>query len=167
MYIKSFFLVSLRFYSYKDKPTSWKGQVILPYFLHNWPVVRQCWGVGTISTEKGHRNSSTKQYTTPSSTLNWVTSDSGHTVNPPGNNEQLWASCYFSESRMKANDSPIINTNNNTYKTVDSTYETKPFDLTFSWMKYNVQFLKDNSYSTLRYSLFGLYNKIKTPQNSL
>ena len=68
---------------------------------------------------------------------------------------------------MKANDSPIINTNNNTYKTVDSTYETKPFDLIFSQMKYNVQFLKDNSYSTLRYSLFGLYSKIKTPQNSL
>ena len=57
--------------------------------------------------------------------------------------------------------------NNNTYKTVDNTYETKPFDLIFSQMKYSVQFPKDNSYSTLRYSLFGLYNKIKTPQNSL
>lgn len=137
------FLVGLRFYSYKDKPTSWKGQVILPYFYIIEQLLDSVWGVGTISTEKGHRILQQNSTKSPSSTLNWVTSDPGHTEDPSGDSEQLWASCYFSRKQNEGKlDSPIININNNTYKTVHNTYETKPFDLIFSQMKYSVQFSK-------------------------
>lgn len=37
------------------------------------------WGGRTITTDQGHRDSSIKQYTTPSSARNQATGDPGHT----------------------------------------------------------------------------------------
>ena len=81
------------------------------------------WGVRTITTHKGHRNSSTKHCTTPSSALKQDTHDPGHTEKQIhlAKNEQLWTICYLSESGRKGEDSPIT--------TVTNTYETKPIDL--------------------------------------
>lgn len=41
-------------------------------------------------------------------------------------------------------------------------YETKTFDFIVSQMRYGVQFPPNNPYASLRYSLGGLYDKMKT-----
>ena len=55
--------------------------MILSYFyiIDQWEDRVVMWGVGTITTAKGQRNSSAKQYPVPSSTLNWAIFDPGHT----------------------------------------------------------------------------------------
>lgn len=119
MYIKSNFLVSVRFYSYKDKTSTWKVKSSNGFILfsHNWPIVRYSHDLRSKNHEdKGHRNSSTKQYTGP-----WSALTEAHITLDTQRSRSIWqpwialSNLLPFRKQSKGNDSPIT-TVNNTHK---------------------------------------------------
>lgn len=65
----------------KQVVEKWKVQMVWSCFHITDKLLDtvMIWEVRTMRTDKGHRNSSTKQYTAPWSALNWATCNPGHT----------------------------------------------------------------------------------------